>query len=216
VVEGTCLNAREFELPAALPFAPGTSPFRVAGVVYKGLIAFVDANVTGGFDAVRRDLPPQVAEYLDGPRDLFAKYDAIPLPFVNLAIARRRGLRFDEQLRDSNRWSEAQNGALYRAVLAVLSAQSVALALPRATAIAQHFGRTSTRVMGGRSVSGSRSGVPRTLVRWTGFASAHYLEGALTRAGAREPQIEYGTPTLDGEVSGEPTYALPFSVTWQT
>jgi hypothetical protein len=216
VVEGTCLNAQEFELTSALPFAPGTSPFRVAGVVYKNLIAFVNANVTGGFDAVRRDLPLDVAEYLDGPRDLFAKYDAIPLPFVNAAIARRRGVRFDEQLRDSNQWSEAQNGALYRAVLAVLSAQSVALALPRAAAIAQHFGRTTTRVSGERSVSGTRSGVPRTLVRWTGFASAHYLERALARAGAREPQIAYGVPTLDGELSGEPTYALPFTVDWQT
>jgi hypothetical protein len=216
VVQAGALHAPEFELPAALPFEPGDSPFRVAGAVYRGLIAFVDAHVAGGFEAIRHDLAGPIADYLGKPPDLFSKYDAVPLPFVNQAVARRRRVGFEEQLRDSNTWSEMKNGALYRAVLAVLSAQSVALALPRAAAIAQHFGRTTTRVAGPRAVTGTREGVPRILVRWTGFASAYYLERALLRAGAREPSIEYEQPVADGELAGEPTYAIPFSVSWQS
>ena len=216
MVEGSLLNLPEFEPPSSPPFEPGKSPFRVAAVVYKNLFAFIEAHVSGGLAAVRRDLPAELGDYLTGPRDVFAKYDAIPLPYVNSAVARRRGVSFEDQLRDANTWSEKRHGALYRAVLAVLSAQSVALALPRATAIAQHYGRTTTRVAGERNVRGERSGVPRTLVRWTGFSSARYLVRALARAGAIEPQVEYGAPFKDGVVEGETTYAIPFSVSWQS
>jgi hypothetical protein len=178
-------------------------------------VAFLEATLPGGRAALRGVLDPGAHAYLMQSFDMLARFDALPLPCIAVASASLRGVSFDEQLRDANRHAEARAGSVYRGILRVLSAEMVALAVPRATAIVQLFGRTTARVVSDRRVQGVRRGVPRTLVRWTCVSSAYYLESALVRAGARDPNVVFGTPSVEGSVSGQPTYALPFEITWQ-
>jgi hypothetical protein len=215
VVEATALSGTEFEPHPAPPLPPGKSPFLVSGLVYRSLLAFVQLTLPGGAAGLASQLDPAVVRFLTQRFDVFSKFDALPLPCIALAAAALRGVTFEEQLRDANQHAEARAGAIYRGLLAVLSAEMVALALPRAAAIVQLFGRTNTRVVAERHVHGMRRGVPQTLVRWASLSSAYYLESALARAGAREVSIVFSAPSAEGEVCGQPTFALPFEITWQ-
>jgi hypothetical protein len=215
VVEATALSGAEFEPQRSPPLAPGTSPFLVAGLVYKGLLAFIEAEIPGGFATLASELEPPVANFLRQRFDALSRFDALPLPCIALGAATLRRVSFEQQLCDSNRRAEARAGAIYRGLITVLSAETVALALPRAAAIVQYFGRTITRVTAERRVQGMRRGVPQTLVRWACFSSAYYLESALTRVGARESRVAFGSPSAEGESNGQITYAVPFEVTWE-
>jgi hypothetical protein len=215
VPDASALSAPEFEPEPRPPLPPGESPFLVSGLVYRSLVGFIDTTVPGGRGGLVAVLDPEVSDYLMQSFEMVSRFDALPLPCIALGIARIREVTFDEQLRDANRHAEARAGTVYRGILGVLSAEMVALAVPRAIAIVQLFGRTNTRVVAEGRVQGIRRGVPRTLVRWTSLSSAYYLESALVRAGAREPHVAFRTPILEGEVNGERTYALPFEITWQ-
>jgi hypothetical protein len=214
-VAGLSLLSPTFDLPAVPPFAPGTSPFRVAGTVYRTLATFVEASVPGGLKALKEALgEPRLALFLDGTFATTTKYDAVPLPYVAAAAAKLRGVTFADQIRDSNRFAEERVGMVYRALLSILSADALARALPQATRIVQDFGNVRTEAAGPTHVRGTRSGIPQVLLRWMALSNGAYLERALERAGAARPRVDFGGAEQDGEVHGHPTYAIPFDITW--
>lgn len=215
MVDGTALSGAEFEPQRSPPLPPGTSPFLVAGLVYRSLRAYIDAAIPGGLPRVVEGLEPSVGAYLQRRFEMTAKYDALPIPCIALHLATLRGVSFEQHLSDTNRHAEERAGAVYRGLLKLLSAETVALAVPRASAIVHNFGRITTRVAGEQRVRGVRHGIPRTLVRWVCLSSAYYLENALRRAGASESALAFGNPAPDGESSAQVTYAVPFEVTWQ-
>ncbi len=215
MVDSTALGGAEFEPRRAPPLAPGTSPLLVSGLVYRSLHAYIGAAIVGGISRVVEGLDPAVGAYLQRRFDMVSRFDALPVPCIALHLATLRGVSFEEHLRDANVHAEAQAGATYRGLLKVLSAEIVALAMPRASAIVHNFGRITTRVAGEQRVRGVRHGIPAALVRWVCLSSAYYLESALRRAGARESHTVFGAPVADGDVSGQVTYAVPFEVTWQ-
>lgn len=204
-----------FDLPVVPPFTPGSSPFRVAGVVYRGLFDFIESNVTGGTRRVMSELrEPALARYIEQRFSVAAWYDATPVPYLGQAVARARGVSFEQQVRDSNRWSEGRTGGIYRALLALLSSDRIAMALPRAATIVHDFGKISSQAVGPRRIVGVRSGVPRMLVRWMALSHSTYLELALKRIGATSASAAFGAPEREGVTNGIETYRLPFELTW--
>ena len=194
---------------------PGRSPFHAAGVVYRGVRDYVDAEVPGGLAAVQAELHHAgLATFFGQDFRAIGRYDILPLPYVTTALARLRRVSFQQQLRDSNRYSEARIGALYRALLQVLSAEMVAMAVPRGVSIAFDFGGTTMAVIGPRLVRGKRTGIPKSLVRWVGYGNAAYLELALIRSGAALARVASGTPVHEGASSGMELYSVPFEVSW--
>lgn len=210
------LSSPSFDIPGVPPFTPGTSPFRVAGVLYRGLADFVRLHVDGGMPAVAAHMDDaRLAAFVSQPFAATARYDAVPLPYLGAAVARARGVTFERQIQDSNRWAEENVGVVYRALLGIISAETVALAVPKAAAIAHDFGKARTTVAGPRLVRGVRTGVPHVLCRWLALSNGYYLEQALLRAGAQRAGVRFEGEERDGEVEGHPTYALPFEIEWQ-
>lgn len=204
-----------FDLPAAPPFAPGSSPFRVAGVVYRGLFEFIEAHVPGGLKRVLAELrQPELERFLESRFAVASWYDATPVPYLGQAVARARGVSFARQVQDSNRWSEERAGVIYRALLVFLSAERIASALPRAAAVVHDFGKIYSQPDGPHRIVGRRTGVPRPLVRWLVLSHATYLELALRRIGAATVRVDFGPPERDGQTGGVDTYAMPFSLAW--
>jgi hypothetical protein len=204
-----------FDLPPTPPFAPGKSPFCVAGTVYRTLATFIEVSVPGGMKAMKSALPdPRLALFLDEPFTTTRKYDAVPVAYVAAAAAKVRGVPFAEQIRDANRFAEERVGVVYRALLSCLSADALARALPQAVRIVQDFGTVRTEVVGSKHVKGVRGGIPQVLARWFAYSSAAYLERALVRAGAKQVRVEFDGVARDGELEGHPTYAAPFHITW--
>lgn len=204
-----------FDLPTVPIFSPGMSPFRASGVVYKGLFDFIGNNIPGGLPRVLSELrSPELVAFLERGFSTTSWYDALPAPYLGHAVARVRGVPYEQQLRDTNTWVENRMGGLYRALLRVASAETVALAIPRATAVIHAFGKATAHAVAPRHVVGVRTGIPRPLVRWIGLSNAIYLELAVARAGALRPRVVFGIPEADSEVSGVPTFRVSFELTW--
>lgn len=206
-----------FSLPRKLPFPPGMSPFRAGGSIYRGFVNFVNEHVPGGIERVRDSFEEErrpLGVFLTQDFHAAARYDVIPLPFLGAEVARIRHVSFEEQLREANRWNEARIGALYRTLLSVMSADMLALALPRAASILHDFGKTRVRAAGKKRVEGVRTGVPEVLVRWLAISTSSYIEAAISRAGASQPQVVFTEAEPDVEVRGHPTYSMKFEVSW--
>lgn len=204
-----------FELPVSPPFAPGSSPFHVVGSVYRGLFDFIEHNVQGGQARVLAELrEPALLRYVEQRFAFSSWYDILPIPYLGAAIARARGVSFEQQIADSNRWSEARTGSLYRALIALMSTERVATTLPKAVAIVHDFGKVTCRAIGPCQVTGTRLGIPRPLVRWMAISHSIYLEQALRRAGANSVRVEFRPPEQDGETAGVELYRIPFQLSW--
>jgi hypothetical protein len=209
------VDTHAFDLPPASLVIPGASPYRVAGVLYRGVVEYITSEIPGGLATVVKELPHRrLGEFLSQSFGATGKYDLFPLPYVAETLARVRGVSLHEQLRHSNRFSEERIGKLYRALLHLLSADMVALALPRAVSIAYDFSRTTVEVRGPHEVAGVRSGIPRQVVRWLAISSAAYTERALARTGATFVQVSTGTPVFERTVDEIDLFGVPFTITW--
>ena len=205
-----------FPLPASPPYAPGTSPYRVAGVVYKSLLGFVAESVPGGLDRVKRELrDPALVAFVSAPFALTSTADVVPLPYLGQAIARARGVTFEQQVRDANRWSARSSFyEVYRALLPIASPEALTVALTRAVTIIQPFGGMKAEALRSTGVRGERTGVPSVLVAWMVFSTSAFLQTALERIGSRAVHAVFDVPIEEERAGGEATYTLPFEITW--
>jgi len=205
-----------FAIPLKVPIVPGESPFRVAGVVYQSLLAFVAAEAPGGLPRLKAELrEPSISAFLDQRFHLASAYDAVPLPYVGQALARVRGVTFPEQLRDSNRWSaRSRFFDFYRALVPIVSEESLTLGLARVAKVIQPFGALRMEKAANHLLRGERTGVPHVLVAWWALSSAAFLETALSRIGVSASSIHFETPIESGHAAGQALYAMPFELRW--
>ena len=205
-----------FAIPHKVPIPPGQSPFRVAGVVYQGLLAFIAAEVPGGLERVKVELrDASIATFLEQRFHLASAYDALPLPYVGQAVARVRGVGFADQIRDSNRWSaKSRFFDVYRALVPIISEESLTIGLARVAKVIQPFGGLRLEVAGHHRVRGERTGVPHVLVTWWSLSTTAFLEIALTRIGASTSTITFDPPVESGREAGQALFNLPFELRW--
>jgi hypothetical protein len=205
-----------FSLPLAPPYPPGQSPYKVASVVYKSLLAFVEENVPGGLPAVLREIrDPALATFLSGHFSIASTADAVPLPYFGQAIARARGVPYTQQLHDANRWSaRGRFFDVYRALVPIASVEALTVGLARAAKIIQPFGGLHIQGTKSKGVRGERTGVPHVLVAWMVTATSVFLESTLERLGSGTARATFGDPVEDGRTDRQVTYTLPFEIVW--
>lgn len=203
-----------FELPAEPAFAPGTSPFRCAGVLYQSLSAFIQAEVPGRLPRVLQEVKdPLLRRYFEQSFGVASFYDVLPIPYLGVAAARARGVSFEQQIKDSNRFAARSRFAeIYGALIRHVDAETLALALPRAVKILQAFGGCTTEAVGPGRVRGVRTGVPAVLVRWYTASTSAFLSQSLERSTGAPLLIRFSDPEVDGEVARMTTYKLPFEI----
>jgi hypothetical protein len=206
-----------FDVPPEPLFPTGVSPFRQKGMVYLGNQEFYAERIPGGMAAVVRSLPN------DRQRSFFEQrfqasewYDALPNAYLQQAAARLRGVMFIEHGRQVGAWhARARMTGIYRAMLKVVSNESVALWIPRLSSVYYDFGRLDTRVVGARRVSIVRSGIPAALVRLQSAVMIGMGEETLALSGAREVRAVLNDVTPDGSSSGCPLYRLAGDLSWE-
>ena len=205
-----------FAIPLKVPIAPGKSPFRVAGVVYLSLLAFIGSEAPGGLARVKAELrDPALVVFLEQRFHLASAYDAIPLPYVGQAIARVRGVTFADQLRDSNRWSaKSRFFDVYRALVPVISEESLTIGLARLAKVIQPFGALRLEIAGRHRVKGERSGVPQALVAWWALSTSAFIETALSRIGVKSSSIAFDPPIESGREAEQLLFTMPFELSW--
>lgn len=185
------------------------------GDSYHAAMIFLNSRVPGGFPAVVAAMSPPMQTFFKQTFRVGEWYDVVPNPYMHTIAARLRGLPFLSHIQDNGAWhaEHAMRGPL-RALLRVLSNESVALWLPRISATYHDFGTCETKAAGTCKVRGVRTGMPRTLVPWYTTWSSAFCEKALMIGGATNPRMLFGQTTPEGSRGGQDIYSLHFEITW--
>lgn len=204
-----------FRLPDRIPIAPGTSPFRMKGDSYNAAMLFLNSRVPGGFPAVVAQMSPELQAFFKQSFRPSDWYDVVPNPYMHTIAAKLRGIAFREHILDNGSWhaDHAMRGPL-RALLRVLSHESVALWLPRISATYHDFGKCETKPIGAGKIRGVRTGMPRPLVPWYTVLSSAFCEKALMLGGAKNPKMLFGNAQPEGTRGGQDIYSLHFEISW--
>jgi hypothetical protein len=191
---------------AAPPFAPGTSPFHVKGIVYRGHVEFAEKFIPGGTAAVNATFQDRALGFFFDQQFLAASwYDALPLVPLWRACAPLMKQTSVEFLRARTRHqAELDIHGVYRLLLKLASAEAVALRIPRAVGQYFDFGTTEAKVVSKGVVRIEHTGLPLLLAQWFGIVGETFLEVALEAAGARKINVRRQPPTQSGMAHGLP------------
>jgi hypothetical protein len=186
------------------PFAPGESPFHVKGGIYLGTHRYFATEVEGGLDALWSQVAdPALLAFMQQKFLPSSWYDVLPVYELIRAESRATRKTVARYLKDRATYQvERDIGGVYRFLLKIVSAESIALRLPRMLTQVLDFGKhDATQVAPGR-VEAQLTGYPAMLWEWYATAFQVYAERALTLAGARDATVLVRAPESDGEQEG--------------
>lgn len=204
------------ELMRPLPFEPGASPFHIKGLMYYGIIKHAQHRIPGGLEALREALPTDgLRRFVDEPFIAASWYDVFPIMPITATVARLAGKPVaDFVSQRTARQAEKDIRGMYRFLLKMTSAQTLAKNLPRVTSQVFDFGDVDiTRAEKG-SVRAVRTGLPETLAAWYAAIAVAYIGRAMELGGVKSPRMIPSTPEPDGRRDGVPVVRLPFELTW--
>jgi hypothetical protein len=206
-----------FEPPATSPFPYGRSPWRCRGSVYRNDLAFCGQLLPGGLDEIFRRAPdPDLQRYLRQSFSAGSFYDVLPIQYLGRVAGRAAGFTHQTYIARAVDWQveDALRG-FSGVVLRSLSADAIAVWIPRLSRWFNEFGSIETRVAAAGEVRGVATGLPQPLVgSWARTAST-FVERLLAKVGAASPTAHVLSPEIDGESHGYRTYRIDFVVTWR-
>src|SRR5215831_579897 len=199
-----------------LAFAPGASPFRVKGTVYRGHIDWVTENCPGGvqgMNAAFRDR--RLAGYLAQEFLPSSFYDILPVVSSAYVVGRLCGLPLDGFLRLRSRLqAERDLGGLYHLLLKLASPAQVVSRYAAVHSQYFDFGSAAARPIDRCAVELERREIPAILTEWFVPVQEAFLEVALAAAGAGNVRITTEAPEADGSTRGVPAVRLLTRVRW--
>lgn len=201
---------------AALPFAPGSGPFRIKGVAYRGSLQFVDEVIEGGMNELRADFP------LDGFRRFFEQpflpsvlYDIFPLVLTTACVAKRQGRDFAELVDARARYQARKDlTGVYRLMLRLAPSTILAKRVPKLVAQYFDFGALRSLPVGPGHVQTIVGEVPVPLEPWLTTCLESYSTLVLETGGAQNVQAKAQRSELAGERAGVQLSTITHDVTW--
>ncbi|HZS37943.1 MAG TPA: hypothetical protein VFF06_13995 [Polyangia bacterium] len=198
-------------------FAPGKSPFHLKGVVYRGVIEYVERTLAGGrgqLAAALRDEPLRsffAQPFLDG-----SWYDALPLEALCQAIAQLERRPMLELVRDLSRAQVRRDTrGVYKLLLKLVSPETVLERAPRAAQQYFDFVTSTSDRLDERRFRLTGSGIPDFLAPVYMAMTESFLLHALELAGAREPVHRWLEPRPAGERHGVPLVKVEREIVWR-
>ena len=207
-----------FTVPTRAPFAPGTSPFRQRGALYRDNLEYWEKHVPGGCRALLAvSADESLTRFMSQPFSSFSWYDALPSAAMHLAASRVRQVSLYQQLREHGTFlAERFHNGISGVVLRALSNEAIATWIPRISSFHHEFGSVEAKVAGPGCVRGVRTGMPRMFLQVWAVTSTEIVERVLGRAGARAPRVLLLEPTVDGSAAGYETFRTSFEIRWDT
>jgi hypothetical protein len=189
--------------------------FNCRGLVYIGAREYVAKHVPGGVDAISHNLPRELAEFWDQLFLANSMYDALPIVPISETAAMLANLSHGDFVRANAAWlAERDVRGVYKLLLNVLSAEAVALRLPKAAIRYFDFGEARSKMSAKRSCQAEQSGIPRGMAAWFSACVNGFVPTALTIAGARNPRVRLLSTKSDGQRDGVETVTLKFEFNW--
>ncbi len=200
-----------------LPFAPGESPFRAKGTVYRNLFDSADARVPGGHRGVLQRLDdPQLVAFFDQTFLAASTYDVLPIVPFGMTAARLSGMTYPEFVRGGAAFSAKRDmSGVYRVFLKLASPAAVVKRLPRILLQYFDFGSIEGRFVGEHAYEAVTRGMPQTLSVWSASVAHGFLPVVLEAAGARDVDVRMGPREPEREERGVMLYRSSFVVSWK-
>ncbi len=197
-------------------FAPGESPFRTKGNVYRALLESADARVPGGRDAVlARVDDPALAKFFAQPFLAASNYDILPLVPFGMIGAKLLGVGYPEFVRGGAAFTAKRDmRGIYKVLLKLASPSAVVKRLPRILVQYLDFGKIEGRFTSDRAYEATASGIPRPLVVWLMNVAHGFVPVVMEGAGARSVDIQIRLGEQEGEERGVALMRPSFLVTW--
>jgi hypothetical protein len=197
-----------------LPFAPGASPFHIKGIAYRGHLDYATKHIPGGPAAINRLFRNSALRFFFEQPFLAASWYAalpiVPLWYACADVLARPRLEF---LRARTRHQAEQDiHGVYRIILKLASAETVAQRIPRVVGKYFDFGSTDATLVEPGLVRYVQTGVPAFLAPWFGIVGETFVQVALEVAGAKKSQVRRAPPTPAGTAHGVALVTLSVDV----
>jgi hypothetical protein len=194
----------------SLPFAPGAGPFHIKGVVYRAHVEYVNAFVPGGEKAVNAAFRNAALRAFFEQQFLAASwYDLMPIVPVWYTCARLLRQSPNDFLKVRARHQALTDiHGVYRLILKIASAETVALRMPRVITQYFDFGTAQAAVARAGVVRVEYTGIPMFLVPWLSIVGETYLSVALEVAGAKQTQLRRHPTVPSGHAHGMPVATM--------
>jgi hypothetical protein len=201
-----------------LPFAPGTSPFHIKGIAYRGHVDYAEKHIPGGASAVALAFRNPLLTAFFSQQFLAASwYDALPLLPAWATCARLLNQPALDFLRVRARHqANADIHGVYRLILKIASAEAVALRVPRAVGQYFDFGTTEAHVVRPGVVRFQQTGLPKMMAPWFSVVGETFLTVALEIAGATNILVRRRPFAPTGDAHGLPVGTLVADVEFDT
>jgi serine/threonine-protein kinase len=203
---------------APLPCAPGTSPFHIKGMAWRGFVHLTRHGVPGGLDAVCDALDdPRLKDFVRQTFLAASWYDILPLLPAMGAVARVLGRPLDHVTRlaaISQCRYDASN--VFRLMYSTGRVEDIVERVPRLGSRYYDFGAASGWHEGPGHVALRQTLVPEYLEPWFVPMHAAYSEEAARVLGAKEVEsIERRDPQRPTAHAGFPVMTVTSDVRWR-
>jgi hypothetical protein len=203
----------------ALPFKPGTSPFRINGVFYLGLRRYIEERTPRGLDGL-------VAAIDDADIAAFARqaflatsfYDLLPIVPITETLARLQKKAFAEFVRRRSRAQAlADCEGVYRAFIGRHGTERELLdGMVKTSGRIYDFGSLEyTHVRPGLADI-TRTEVPDPALNWYQISTAEYLMAVLEHANLPVVRVHCYKKELSHAVHGCKVWRLGFRAEWKS
>jgi len=175
---------------APLPCAPGTSPFHIKGMPYRGLLRMVEKQVPGGLDAFCDALSdPRLREFLHQPFLATSRYDVFPFIPIFAALGRLAGLSFEDIVcRATIDQCRYDAKTVFKMMFSTDKVGNIVDYFPRFNAQYYDFGTYRASLAGPQRIVLELSEIPAYIFPWIGPMHVAYAAEAARIVGAREIQ----------------------------
>jgi serine/threonine protein kinase len=199
-----------------LPCAPGTSPFHIKGIAYRGVIRLVERRVPGGLGALARELEDErIVPFLRQPFLASSWCDLLPMLPINVALARLLDKPVEvlgrEQGAEQARYDVEQ---VYRRLFDAMTFENVGVILARFERQYYDFGDGIGEMIAPGHVLMRRTGVPEFILSWFAPMHAAYAEQILRMKGATFVESTVDTPVPAGTRSEIPVADIDTHLLW--
>ena len=174
-----------------LPCAPGTSPFRMKGLSFRGLMHFVEKAVPGGIEALAAAFEdPRLRPFVRQQFLPSARYDVLPIGILAATVARLIGKPFEEFVRIGT-YGQARYDAstVFKRLYDGCTIDDLPKKFPRFGAQYYDFGACRATMLGPGHLLLEHEGIPAYLYRWFRPMHAAYTEETARILGVKAPEV---------------------------
>jgi hypothetical protein len=201
---------------STVPMPAGTSPFRVKGAAYRGLLMYVENSFPGGLPGLLKSLATDdLREFLQQSFLAASWYDILPVVPMVKVLAERAGRRFFDWVQaGAERQAQREMNGPHR--LLFTRSQPGDLVDRIGAIFRQYHDYSECRVerFRGNRARLMRSGVPEHLAPWTYPATVGYARALVPEFREREDRITMYAPVPGPKLHGLPTITVVIEYAW--